>query len=92
MGYILPITHHTYKNYQYRMIENEKGPHHIGSTFKVVFRKMNDDVGVNEKHHLYVKQLTNNDPPMIKKKPSYQIDALQKAELTGKGGKVNVQV
>lgn len=92
MGYILPITNHTSQNYQYRMIENKEGPYHIGSPFKVVFREIKKDTSTEEQHQLYKQQLFKKENESVVKVRSYQIEANQKAELTGKGGQVNVQV
>lgn len=90
MGYILPITHHTYKNYQYRMEKSKESPHHIKGTYKVVFHNVDKDFDFNKKNppekrlrtktrskeHVYVKQLNEND----------------RVELTGKGGRIDEQV
>lgn len=86
MGYILPITHHTYHNYQYRMKE-QGSPHQIEGIYKVVFHK------INEGYHAQNKQMYKGSRQKGTEKLDHvQMDALQKAKMTGKGGKFNETV
>lgn len=92
MGYILPITHHTYKNYQYRMGDKKDSPHFIRPTYRVVFHKISEEHECKEKPN-------NSEEKSIKKSmqkqgdfPAYKINATQNAKLTGKGGQFNETV
>ncbi|GAB3789768.1 hypothetical protein [Virgibacillus kimchii] len=39
MGYILPIEHHTYKNYHNRIIKQKKNPYVIEKPFHVILEE-----------------------------------------------------
>ena len=89
MGYILPITHYNYKQYQNRMKEIEESPHYIHSPYKTVFHRIDSEYKENEKtmNRDYLKKVkTTHD----KKQPAfYYISKHKKAQLTGKGGMIN---
>lgn len=93
MGYILPITHHTYNNYQYRMTEDKLSPHHINGTYKVVFHKISEEYKEhNDKNNTIKGKWRERKTEKTNKIPAYHIGTTEKAELTGKGGQINVQV
>ncbi|WP_430787637.1 hypothetical protein VBD025_16985 [Virgibacillus flavescens] len=47
MGYILPITHYQYQDYQNRVTQKEQDPYHIEKPYKVILdtksREMEDE-------------------------------------------------
>ncbi len=83
MGYILPVNHYTYQNYQNRMMEPKKSPYYVGAPFKVEFYKIKDMYHSNERPFY-------NPVERVKKEKeipfeAYQIEAIEKAKLIGKG-------
>lgn len=94
LGYILPITQHTYQNYQYRMLDDNRNPHHVGKLYKVGFKQI-----TREKNDYQLYSLSeepgNGMQPRLEEHPiktlrkHYYIHQLEKAELTGKGGVMN---
>lgn len=92
MGYILPITHYTYKNYQNRMKEKKESPHFIGSTYKVVFHKISSEYEDQEKG-LDILPLTEQVEEGVSGGIDFfHISKRQKAKITGKGGNINAQI
>lgn len=90
MGYILPVNHYPYQNYQNRMIESKKGPHYVGAPYKVRFNKLKEMYDFNEKPFY-------NQSKKVKKEKevpfeAYHIAAMENAKLVGKGTKFNVQI
>lgn len=103
MGYILPITQHTYINYHARLLEDEKSPYHISATYKVMFNKIQGDAHDQYKHNQPKVEHTSDieEDEVINPKhqvtqstrsDSYLIDKTIKANLTGKGNWVNQQI
>ncbi len=83
MGYILPITHHTYKNYQARMATGDERPFYVTQPQPVSL----DKVGEKEKQRKYFAPLE------VKKETSnFKRKARNNSEFTEKGKYVNVQV
>lgn len=89
MGYILPITHYNYKQYQNRMKETEESPHYIHSPYRTVFHRIDSEYNENEQT-MYRDHLKEVKPTPEKRQPAfYYISKHQKAQLTGKGGMIN---
>lgn len=82
MGYILPVTHYSYINYGHRMRKSKESPHHIEKPFKVVFDITNAHVNVMDDR----KKETNHFDETVR------VKQYVKAQLTGKGRKVNVGI
>lgn len=83
MGYILPVTHYTYQNYQRRIIKDNRSPHYIDAPHRVTFYKINHNF--NEKTTFY-------DVLKEKERELFQITKGEKAELTGKGKMINRRI
>ena len=102
MGYILPITQHTYVNYHARELEDKKSAHHIGAAYKVMFNKIQgDEHNPYDNHYDKFEEVEEMGEENIKsnhqvtrhdRKSSYIIDKDTKASLTGKGSWMNQQV
>lgn len=82
MGYILPITHYSYINYEHRMRKSEKSPHHVDKPFKVVFGERGSDI-IEE----YRSEMSHNHFDKAVK-----VKRHIKVELTGKGYHINVGI
>lgn len=82
MGYILPITHYSYINYEHRMRKNEKSPHFVDKPSKVVFNSGNSDI-----ENAYDREL-----PYGHFEKAVKVKRYVQVELTGKGQHVNVKV
>jgi len=92
MGYILPVTHHTYKNYHNRMRKQKKSPHQIGKTYKVVFHKIERSYDFHQGEALY-KRSNKGKKVSDKKQPlQFQIGEHEQVKLTGKGKRFNKTV
>lgn len=91
MGYILPVTHYNYKQYQNRMKETEESPHYISRPEKIVFHQLSPEY---EKSTAAMSHFATEDRsvhPEGKHYDFYHISKLKKAQLTGKGGMINEQ-
>lgn len=102
MGYILPITQHTYINYHARELEDGKSAHHIDAVYKVMFNKIQSDGHNPYDNNNYELEEVEKTEEEIKsphhsvtqheRETSYFIDKETKAGLTGKGKWMNQQV
>lgn len=100
MGYILPITQHTYINYHARMLESKKSPYYIGELYKVSFNTVHDDEHnpYNEGQWYEVQDekqtmhASKRHHPRSSQMSRYNVDQETKALLTGKGKLLNEQV
>lgn len=97
MGYILPITHYNYQDYQNRMKEQKESPHYVGSPYKVVFHQISSELNedqVKSFEELKVEQIEEDAKPRRRKVPGdfFHITKRQKANLTGKGGNINARI
>lgn len=97
MGYILPITHYNYQDYQNRMKEQKESPHYVGSPYKVVFHRISSELNEdNEKSfdELKLEHLDDDMKPKRRKLAGdfFHITKRQKANITGKGGNINAQI
>lgn len=75
VGYILPIDHNDYKNYQHRMEQGVLGLHHVKKTYKVILESKNKkffDEGIP-------REVSINDHPINK------LNKIDIARITGKG-------
>lgn len=100
VGYILPITQNPYQNDQYRMTKGKNSPHYVGKTYKVVFREIQD----NEEEFYKKTPLPKKEQDGTKTKKRrqygkdegrrdyYYIEKKKKAELTGKGLRMNRKI
>lgn len=92
MGYILPITPHTYHAYQKRMEEEKASPHHIDQVYRIAFPKLNAEFDhLKHPDAPYNDQLHEEGNRATLQSEFYQLENQQKATLTGKGGSVNAQ-
>lgn len=100
MGYILPITNHSYVNYHYRMLASRSSPHYIGEpnkiTYPIIQQGHNDFYKQFQPHQIEQYQdesgETNRDSSSVNKKRHHIIDQEVKALLTGKGIMLNERV
>ncbi|MFZ3577932.1 hypothetical protein [Virgibacillus sp. DJP39] len=80
MGYILPITHYQYQDYQNRVIKDKQNPYYIEKAYKVVLdnasREMEEDTQANGNNSETAYETVQSTNPEIEKFYS---------ELTGKG-------
>ncbi|PAV29170.1 hypothetical protein CIL05_12290 [Virgibacillus profundi] len=87
MGYILPIEHYQYNDYQKRVIQEKRNPQFIERPFKVILEKQHQEI-ISEYDRL-------NGVPESKRYP-VGLDALNAeryyGELTGKGQKFSESV
>ena len=91
MGYILPVTHYTYKNYQTRMKRGDDRPFYIEKAFPVILEKQGATANLASK--MYVPVKSNKRKKGEKRKEQTKISKLMKqSELTGKGKMINKQV
>lgn len=90
MGYILPITQYEYINYQARDMKDERQIQHVGKSYKVILRAKQDKLN-NEGYQdkIFKKQQKVN---YNKIKMNNQIDLMNYARMTGKGGIINEEV
>ncbi len=92
MGYILPVTHHTYHAYQKRMEEEKASPHHIRQAYRVTFPKLDASLDhLTNNDHPYYDQQQETNKRAVMQKEFYQVEHRQKAAITGKGGIVNAE-
>lgn len=77
MGYILPIAHDDYKNYQYRMPKQNLGLHDVKQSYKVIQAEYNHHI--RHQNHLPNKHFKHRS---IKSKSAVES---QVAQITGKG-------
>lgn len=82
MGYILPITHYSYINYEHRMRKSDKSPHYIDKPSKVVFGVGSESVAKDFNHG----KTDNHFERTV------QVKSDVKVQLTGKGKHVNAEV
>lgn len=98
MGYILPITQHTYQNYHYRMLESKSSPHNIGKLYKAVFQTVQREKEEFHNHSVQEEQLETFTKEKVtpfsqrQLRDHYYVEQQEKAEMTGKGGVMNRQV
>ena|SRR5690625_4670628 len=100
MGYILPITNHSYVNYHYRMLASRSSPHYIGEpnkvTYPIIQQDYNDFYKQFQLHQIDQYQdeseETNRDSSPVNKKTDHIIDQQAEALLTGKGIMLNERV
>ncbi|MFC2949904.1 hypothetical protein [Virgibacillus sediminis] len=87
MGYLLPVAHYQYQDYQNRLTENKRLPHLVEKPFKVVLER---------RHQEIVKEYERLEPGSYKSgfiQRREQADTTRVfAELTGTGTKVNETV
>lgn len=84
MGYILPITHYQYQDYQNRVTQKGQDPYHIEKPYKVILDTKSREMDENEDTHENAKsgksdflyQPISNEEPKREKIIS---------EITGKG-------
>lgn len=81
MGYILPITHYSYINYEYRMRKRKESPHYVEKPFKVILEEKRSNVTDSKSHA----QETNDFKTAINVTPYVQ------ADLIGKGHQINIK-
>ncbi|HLR61746.1 MAG TPA: hypothetical protein VK097_04815 [Lentibacillus sp.] len=80
MGYILPVNHHQYYDYQRRTIKEKADPFYIERPYKTMLR--------TEYHDIYSNQsaiLPGNHPGLKLSTPKTPTPDKLYAELTGKG-------
>lgn len=77
MGYILPITHYQYINYEYRMRKSNKSPHYVEKPLKIElgketksFSRAGKEKPMND-HFKRTVYVTNNEKSQLTKKGSY---------------------
>ncbi|SET16003.1 hypothetical protein SAMN05216389_106101 [Oceanobacillus limi] len=76
MGYILPIQHHEYHDYQKRIIKEKRNPYVIEKPFKTILESQYEEL----KKDNYSSQASTKESRIIY------------ADLTGTGENVNVKV
>ncbi|MFD2629675.1 hypothetical protein [Oceanobacillus kapialis] len=84
MGYILPITHYQYHEYQNRVTETKRNPHYVEKPFKVILQK---------EHHRIEKEYERLQSPV--QQPSSKKEVLANkffGQITGKGRNLNTGV
>jgi len=85
LGYILPITHFAYKNYQAKMQRHDR-PFQIEKTFPVILEKLDTNSNLANKK-LYV-----SDQRERKERQQHPRRIAHESDLTGKGSFINIQV
>ena len=85
LGYILPITHFEYKNYQSRMQRDDR-PFQIEKTFPVILEKQ------DATSHLANKKIYVSDQRERKERQQHPRRIAHESDLTGKGSFINIQV
>lgn len=101
MGYILPITQHTYVNYHQRMIESKKSPYYIGELPIVTFNTIEGDeydpytqrqkIEESEEKEEESQQHDQSNLLRGSRGHRYYVDSETNALLTGKGQQMNLQ-
>lgn len=86
MGYILPISHDDYRNYQYRMQKEILGLQNVQQSYKVIQEKYRKEISHRRdsfefNHIKQYRQVKNN-----------QAIETKIAEITGKGVVFNMKV
>lgn len=94
MGYILPITRNTYKQYQIRLQPDDTSPHYIEKPFRILLEQLNDEETFYEEQEQHAGEGNedsedNEEKPMLQ---AFQIDAITRSQITGKGALFNDQV
>ena len=90
MGYIMPVTHYDYKQYQNRMKGTDTSPHYVDSVYRAEFHPI--DTTYDEEAFTPSPSMETDEGETGKtvgKERSYLITTRQKAQITGKGGAFN---
>lgn len=82
MGYILPITHHSYINYEYRMRKNKKSPHYVEKPFKIKLETEGNHFSHNDKEEVVKNHFEK----------TIYLPRHEKNKIIGKGHYINVAI
>lgn len=98
MGYILPITNHSYVTYHYRMLASRSSPHYIGKPNKVMFPiiQQNQNEFYKQYQPFQIERLANKKEIEKQSRGNQNrkdtIDQQTVALLTGKGLRMNMRI
>ncbi|WP_099157108.1 hypothetical protein [Virgibacillus ndiopensis] len=84
MGYVLPIQHYQYKDYQNRDMKVKQDPFYIERPYKIIFDAKHQDILQNDNDEEFTEP-DHRHHQVIQQKPKQpQVDKIY-ADLTGKG-------